>query len=71
MLDCNNLAFIPGLVEAESGTMSGVALKPLTVDFHETGFVTGIAQENTQGFWFQMDSQERQQAAAPWRPANA
>jgi hypothetical protein len=50
--------------------MDGVALKSLTVDFHETGFVPGIAQENQQGFWFQMGTEERQRANAPWGPVN-
>jgi RHS repeat-associated protein len=59
---------VPG---APDGSMDGVALTPLTVDFHEPGFLTGIAEETTQGFWFQRSSQERQQTSAPWGPANA
>jgi RHS repeat-associated protein len=58
---------VPG---APDGSMDGVALTPLTVDFHEPGFLTGIAEETTQGFWFQRSSQERQQTTAPWGPAN-
>jgi hypothetical protein len=45
--------------------MDSVALKPLTVDFHETGFVSGLNAENGQGFWFQNTDQ-----VAPWGPAN-
>ncbi|HNK51640.1 MAG TPA: hypothetical protein PKX75_21720, partial [Nitrospira sp.] len=49
--------------------MDGVALKPLTVDFHEPGFVSQIGSENNQPFWFQMSDQQRQQAGDPWGPA--
>ncbi len=45
--------------------MDGVALKPLTVDFHEPGFVSGLNAENGQGFWFQHSDQ-----VAPWGPQN-
>jgi hypothetical protein len=53
-----------------SGSMDGVQLRPLTVDFHEPGFVGQIAGENNQPFWFQMSDQQRQQAGSPWGPAN-
>jgi RHS repeat-associated protein len=53
---------VPGALD---GSMGGVALKPLTVDFHETGFVSGLNAENGQGFWFQNADQ-----VAPWGPAN-
>ncbi|WP_081752885.1 RHS repeat-associated core domain-containing protein [Kallotenue papyrolyticum] len=53
---------VPG---APDGSMDGVALKPLTVDFHETGFVTGLNAEHGQGFWFQNTDQ-----VAPWGPQN-
>ena len=43
--------------------MDGVALKPLTVDFHETGFVAGLNGENNQPFWFQMSEQEQRRQA--------
>ncbi len=55
-------AVVPG---APDGSMDGVALKPLTVDFHESGFVSGLNAENGQGFWFQHSDQ-----VAPWGPAN-
>lgn len=59
---------VPG---APDGSMDGVALKPLTVDFHEIGFATGLKKENNQSFWFQMDQRQRQEVAAPWGPLNA
>jgi hypothetical protein len=53
-----------------SGGMDGVAFKPLTVDFHETGFVSSLNQENGQPFWFQMSSEQQQKAGSPWGPVN-
>jgi RHS repeat-associated protein len=53
-----------------SGGMDGVALKGLTVDFHEPGFVAQLGGENGQAFWFQMSDEQRQQAGSPWGPAN-
>ncbi|MDP9314519.1 MAG: hypothetical protein M3R24_27185, partial [Chloroflexota bacterium] len=61
-------SIVPG---SASGSMSGTALKPLTVDFHEPGFLNGLNGENRQPFWFQMSSQVRQQAGSPWGPVNA
>ncbi|WP_029215371.1 RHS repeat-associated core domain-containing protein [Kallotenue papyrolyticum] len=58
---------VPG---APDGSMDGVALTPLTVDFHETGFVTELNAENRQGFWFQLTQTQRQEANAPWGPQN-
>ncbi|WP_026371047.1 RHS repeat-associated core domain-containing protein [Kallotenue papyrolyticum] len=54
---------VPG---APDGSMDGVALKPLTVDFHEPGFVSGLNAENSQGFWFQLSERERQEVAPSW-----
>jgi hypothetical protein len=51
--------------------MDGVALKPLTVDFHEVGFVSSLNGENGQPFYFQMSDEQRQQTGSPWGPANA
>jgi len=59
---------VPG---SPSGSMDGIALKPLTVDFHEPGFAAQVGDENRQGFWFQLSSEERQQTPAPWGPRNA
>jgi RHS repeat-associated protein len=50
--------------------MKGIALKPLTVAFHETGFIGQIAQENNQPFWFQMSDKQKQQAGWQWGPRN-
>jgi hypothetical protein len=50
--------------------MDGVALKPLTVDFHEPGFVGQLSGENGQSFWFQMNDEQRQKAGSPWGPMN-
>jgi hypothetical protein len=50
--------------------MDGVQLRPLTVDFHETGFVGQIAGENGQPFWFQLSDEDRQKAGRVWGPAN-
>jgi hypothetical protein len=50
--------------------MDGVAVKPLTVGFHETPFLTKLNQENQFGFWFQLSDEERQQAGSPWGPNN-
>jgi hypothetical protein len=58
---------VPG---SASGSMDGVALRPLTVDFHEPGFVSSLNSENQQGFWFQMSNEQRQKAGSPWGPAN-
>ncbi len=53
-----------------SGSMDGVALKGLTVDFHEPGFAGQIGGENNQPFWFQMTDEQRQKAGSPWGPTN-
>jgi hypothetical protein len=50
--------------------MEGVALKGLTVDFHEPGFVSTLNSENQQPFWFEMSREQKQQAGSPWGPAN-
>jgi len=38
---------VPG---SASGGMDGIAVKPLTVDFHEGGFQSKLNQENALGF---------------------
>lgn len=35
-----------------AGGMDGLAVKPLTVDFHEGGFQSKLNGENQLGFWF-------------------
>lgn len=51
-----------------------VELRPLTVDFHEPGFVTKLGQENSftteKGFWFQLSDDDRQKAKTPFGPDN-
>jgi hypothetical protein len=56
---------VPG---SAGGSMAGVALKPLTVGFHEAGFAATLNQENRQPFWFQLSDKERQQVGSPWGP---
>ncbi|HEU5103473.1 MAG TPA: hypothetical protein VFU22_30840 [Roseiflexaceae bacterium] len=46
--------------------MDDVALKGLTADFHEPGFVGQTADENNQPFWFQLTDEQRQKAGNPW-----
>ena len=58
---------VPGTA---SGGMDGLAGRPLTVDFHETGFLGKLNQENKLGFWFQLNDKEKEQAGSPWGPAN-
>ncbi len=53
-----------------SGGMDGVAVKPLTVGFHETQFLGKLNQENQFGFWFQLSDEEREQAGSSWGPTN-
>jgi hypothetical protein len=58
---------VPGSAD---GSMAGVALKALTVGFHEAGFAATLNQENRQPFWFQLSPEERQQVGSLWGPAN-
>lgn len=53
-----------------SGSMDGIAVKPLTVGFHETQFLRKLNGENKFGFWFQLGDKERQQVGSPWGPSN-
>ena len=50
--------------------MNGIALKPLTVDFHEAGFNAKLAQENQFGPWFTLSDKEKQQLGDPMGPQN-
>jgi RHS repeat-associated protein len=58
---------VPG---SPSGTMNGVAVKPLTVSFHESGFRSKLNSESKAPFWFQMDGDAKQQHGSPLGPAN-
>ena len=53
-----------------SGGMDGVAVKPLTVGFHETQFLGKLNGENQLGFWFQLSDDEKEQLGSSWGPAN-
>jgi RHS repeat-associated protein len=59
---------------ATLGVDGSTQLTPLTVDFHEPGFVATANGENAfraqKGFWFQLSGDDRQQAKSPWGPAN-
>ena len=50
--------------------MDGIALKPLTVDFHEPGFVAKLSSENQFGPWFTLSDKEKQQLGSPMGPQN-
>ena len=53
-----------------SGGLDGVALKGLTTDFHEPGFVATLNGENALGFWFDLSGEAKRNAGVPWGPAN-
>jgi RHS repeat-associated protein len=59
---------VPG---SASGSMDGVQLRPLTVDFHEPGFVGTLNTESAQPFWFQLSDDAKQQVGEPWGPQEA
>jgi hypothetical protein len=50
--------------------MEGVAVKPLTVGFHENQFLGKVNQENGLGFWFQLSHDERRQVGSAWGPSD-
>ncbi len=58
---------VPG---SASGSIQGIALKPLTVDFHEVGLGATLHGENGQPFWFQLSNEDKQKAGDPWGPTN-
>ena len=59
-------SIVPGAASGAGGAADTLgpdaqqALRPLTVDFHEPGFLTGISQEDAftqqKGFWFELSS---------------
>jgi hypothetical protein len=59
---------------ATLGVDDSAQLAPLTVDFHEPGFVAAVNGENAfcaaKGFWFQLSDKDQQKAGSPWGPAN-
>ncbi len=44
--------------------------RSLTIDFHEVAFLAKLAQENSQKFWFQMDSHDMQSSMPSWGTEN-
>jgi hypothetical protein len=73
-------SIVPG---AASGAGGGAAtlgvdgssqLAPLTVDFHEPGFVAMLNSENAfkqqKDFFFQLSDDDRRAMKSPWGPAN-
>ena len=73
-------SIVPGVAAGSGGAAASlgydqnVALTPLTVDFHEPGFVAGVGAENAfmqqHGFGFQLDGQARQEAKYQGGPLN-
>jgi hypothetical protein len=66
-----------GGMAATLGQDTGSALRPLTTDFHEPGFASGLAQEDAftqaKGFRFQLSDHDKQQgdgAKWQWGPQN-
>jgi RHS repeat-associated protein len=59
---------------ATLGADSSSQLAPLTVDFHEPGFVSRLNGETAfrqqKGFFFQLSDEDKQKAGSPWGPAN-
>jgi hypothetical protein len=45
--------------------MDGVALKGLTVDFHEPGFVESMTKQSQQEFWFQLSDDQKEKVGNP------
>lgn len=53
-----------------SGSMDGIAIKPLTVSFSEEPFLNKLNQENQMPFWFQMSDNQREETGYSWGPTN-
>ncbi len=70
-------SIVPGAssgVGGAGGTVGQEENSKLTVDFHESGFLTSAAGENAttlqKGFWFQLSEEDREDAREPWGPSN-
>lgn len=70
-------SIVPGAssgVGGAGGTVGAEQNTKLTVDFHETGFLSGVNSENAltlqKGFWFQLSNEDRGKAKEPWGPGN-
>jgi hypothetical protein len=66
---------VPGSASGSIGYDEHSSLKPLTVDFHELSFLSGLNAENVftlqHGFWFQLSDEELQKAKIPFGPLNS
>ena len=72
---------VPGMASGKGGAAAtlgqddSAALRPLTVDFHESAFAATLAREDAftqaKGFWFQLNKQDRRQALPSSGPRNA
>ncbi len=73
-------SIVPGMASGQGGMAAtlgqdgGAALRPLAVDFHESGFAATLAREDAftqaKGFRFQLSDQDRQQAKVDTGPGN-
>jgi len=73
-------SIVPGAASGKGGAAasldydSDVALRPLAVDFHETGFATEMSKENRftldKGFYFQLNEKDQQAAKYQDGPTN-
>ncbi len=70
-------SIVPGASLGAGGALGTVGQEQnskLTVDFHESAFVSSVQGENQQilqkGFWFQLSGQDKQKAKEPWGPDN-
>ncbi len=68
---------VPGSAVSSGGGAATLSIEQnskLTVDFHESGFLTSVRGENQQivekGFWFQLSGQDKQTAKDPSGPEN-
>lgn len=73
-------SIVPGRIEGREDTSAQVgldaraALRPLTVDFHETDVLKGVSDEHAllleKGFWFQLDEEVKQESPTKtaWGP---
>jgi hypothetical protein len=71
---------VPGTANGSGGSAatlgydSKVAIRPLTVGFHETGFVSALNEENRftqeKGFYFQLGNKDKEKAKYQWGASN-
>ncbi|HEX8598129.1 MAG TPA: RHS repeat-associated core domain-containing protein [Chloroflexia bacterium] len=70
-------SIVPGAASGVGGAGGMVGTEQnsrLTVDFHESGFLSSVAEENAltleRGFWFELSAGEKQKAGDPSGPAS-